>query len=255
MSYRQRHVISTWSAPPPPTTTTRLHISCYSHVGLVVVAMESHGEHVGFREAEDAATSPSVATPLADDPRGGCGRSDSPLSSTETEDCHSHQGGGGARDARWPTGTDDSTSGAAAGPPDGAWAAAERPQPAALRGDAPPLTVPRLGSCVRRGRRLCHSLLPRTARPGSQEGGGGGEERGGKRRKGSWRRRRRRQRRQALEQEFLSILDIPAARRSAQEVARLNALTELEEAEDAAASSKKKKERRWSRRSLLSCSS
>ena len=40
------------------------------------------------------ATAPSVATPRADDRRDGCGRSDSPLSSKETEDCHSHQGRG-----------------------------------------------------------------------------------------------------------------------------------------------------------------
>ena len=43
--------------------------------------------------------------------------------------------------------------------------------------------------------------------------------------------RRRRQRRQALEQEFLALLDIPAARRSAQQAARLSELVELDEAE------------------------
>ena len=42
---------------------------------------------------------------------------------------------------------------------------------------------------------------------------------------------------QALGQEFLSLLDIHAAPRLAQQDARVNALVELEEAEDAAASS------------------
>ena len=56
--------------------------------------------------------------------------------------------------------------------------------------------------------------------------------------------RRRRQRRQALEQEFLALLDIPAAHRSAQQAARLNELVELDEAEAAAASSSSQPVRR-----------
>ena len=52
-----------------------------------------------------------MATPRADDRRDGCGRGDAPLSSTETEHCHSHQGGGGARRARRPTGTEDTPPG------------------------------------------------------------------------------------------------------------------------------------------------
>ena len=56
--------------------------------------------------------------------------------------------------------------------------------------------------------------------------------------------RRRRQRRQALEQEFLALLDIPAAHRSAQQAARLNELVELDEAEAAAASSSSQPGRR-----------
>ena len=56
--------------------------------------------------------------------------------------------------------------------------------------------------------------------------------------------RRRRQGRQALEQEFLALLDIPAARRSAQQAARLSELVELDEAEGAAASSSSQLERR-----------
>ena len=56
-----------------------------------------------------------MASPRADDRRDGCGRSYSQLSSTETEDCHSHQGGGGASYARRPTGTDGSSTGDAPG--------------------------------------------------------------------------------------------------------------------------------------------
>ena len=77
--------------------------------------------------------------------------------------------------------------------------------------------------------------------------------------------RRRRQRPQALRQEFLALLDIPAERRSAQQVFRIDALIEILDwgaAEAAAASSssqperkKRKKRRRRARRSLLSCSS
>ena len=56
----------------------------------------------------------------------GCGRGDAPVL-TRTEFCHSHQGGGGASYARSPTGTEDTTSGGAAGHPRGARAADERP--------------------------------------------------------------------------------------------------------------------------------
>ena len=56
--------------------------------------------------------------------------------------------------------------------------------------------------------------------------------------------RRRRQRRQALEQEFLALLNIPAAHRSAQQAVRLNELVELDEAEAAAASSSSQQGRR-----------
>ena len=55
-----------------------------------------------------------------------------------TEVCHSHQGGGGARDALRPTGAEDSTYGRAARHPCGAQAAEERQQPAALCGGLPP---------------------------------------------------------------------------------------------------------------------
>ena len=57
--------------------------------------------------------------------------------------------------------------------------------------------------------------------------------------------RRKRQRRQALEQqEFLALLNIPAAHRSTQQAARLNDLMELDEAEAAAASSSSQPGRR-----------
>ena len=67
--------------------------------------------------------------------------------------------------------------------------------------------------------------------------------------------RRRRQRRQALEQEFLALLDIPAAHRSAQQAARLNELMELDEAEAAAASSSSQPRRRKRKKKLPKTSS
>ena len=46
-----------------------------------------------------------------------------PLVPKGTQDSHQHQGGSGARDVRWPTGTEASTPGEAAGSPAGAGAA------------------------------------------------------------------------------------------------------------------------------------
>ena len=73
---------------------------------------------------------------------------------TEEGQC---QGGGGERAARRPAGTEAASTGGAAVHPCGAWAAAERPQPAALRRGQPADPCPAISGRV--GRRGCGLLL------------------------------------------------------------------------------------------------
>ena len=89
-------------------------------------------------------------------------------------------GGGGERDARRSTETEDSTSRGAARQSLRPGAAAERPQPAALRRRWPAAARHAVsGEHCEGGRGLRHSRLPLLSVAGGEGAGGAGEERGG----------------------------------------------------------------------------
>ena len=113
------------------------------------------------------------------------------------KNAHSHQGGGGARDARQPAGTDDATL-------RGRGRASRR----APRGDAPPLTVdaPPLTVPV-------FAAVPDGAVDSAVKKK---EEAEKKEEEAKKRKLEERRRRQELTQKFLELLDIPEERRSAQ---------------------------------------
>ena len=253
MRYRQRYVINTQSEPPPPPSRLNqvahfLLISRWSCSGC-------HGKPWRtrrLREAEEVATAPSVATPRADDRRDGCGRSDSPLSSTETEDCHSHQGSSGRTLALRAQIT----------PPPGVRPGLP-PEPGPQRsdrslrrsaGDAPPLTVPVLAAAADEAvdSATLSFLVQRALEVNKKEEEAEKKEEEAKKRKRE--ELRRRQRRQELKREFLDLVDLPSPLTPLQH-ARMQELADILESEEHPAASsgarrkRKKRRRKRTRRS------
>ena len=118
------HVHSLWatldatSPPPPQASDSSVSVSRAAFGQNSVVAMM--GERGGGAATTGSARCrrerrpPFGASARTDGSRDGCGRGDAPLL-TRTEDCHTHQGGGGESYARSPMKTEVTTSRGATG--------------------------------------------------------------------------------------------------------------------------------------------